>query len=147
MDTTTTTPQLLPLHIEYDGPAPVDTYFHVGRDEEGNKVSAFRGRVMYGVDLALPDGYAGVVLQTGEENQEDPPKKRRDVVDVDAEDENDASGTRLGPGQTFDKIGLWRADVPVDLKSDEYARALDEWTRMAALVHAPEEDEAESNQK
>ncbi|KAG9083423.1 hypothetical protein FS749_006044 [Ceratobasidium sp. UAMH 11750] len=138
---TTTTPQLLPLHIEYDGPAPVDTYFHVGQDEEGNNVAAFRGRVMYGVDLALPDGYAGVVLRTGEENQVEPPKKKRDVIDV------DASGTRLDPGQTFDKIGLWRADVPVDLKSDEYVRALDEWTRMATLVHAPEEDEIQPNQK
>ncbi|KAG8696233.1 hypothetical protein FRC09_008643 [Ceratobasidium sp. 395] len=143
--TTTTTPQLLPLHIEYDGPAPIETYFSVDRDEKGNKVAAFRGRTMYGVDLTLPDGYSGVVLRTGEENQAETPKKKRGVIDVDAEDEDDASETRLGPGQAFDKIGLWRADVPVDLKSDEYARALGEWTRMAALVHAPEEDELESN--
>ncbi|KAG9122234.1 hypothetical protein FRC07_001484 [Ceratobasidium sp. 392] len=137
--TITTTPQLLPFHVEYDGPAPVDTYFHAETDEEGNKIGAFRGRMMHGVDLALPDGYAGVVLQTGE-NKTDAPKKKSHVIDVDAEDEDDASGTRLEPGHAFEKIGLWRADMPVDLKSDEYARALDEWTRMAALVHAPDED-------
>ncbi|KAG9122416.1 hypothetical protein FRC07_001212 [Ceratobasidium sp. 392] len=145
--TTTTTPQLLPFHVEYDGPAPVDTYFRVEKDKEGNTIAAFRGRMMYGVDLALPDGYAGAVLQTGEDNKTEAPKKKSHVVDVDAEDESGASGTRLEPGQAFEKIGLWRADMPVDLKSDEYARALDEWTRMAALVHAPDEDEVDPCKK
>ncbi|QRV88532.1 ribonuclease H2 non-catalytic subunit domain-containing protein [Ceratobasidium sp. AG-Ba] len=127
----TTVPQLLPFHIEHDGPAPVDTYFHVGQDENGNKTAAFRGREMYGVDLALPEGYAGMILRTGEDDKTEI-KKKSHVVDVDEED--DASGTRLGPGELFEKIRIWRADAPVDVKLDEYARAMDEWTRMASLV-------------
>jgi hypothetical protein len=141
----TTTPQLLPLHIEHDGPAPIDTYFNIDRDDNGNKVATFRGRMMYGVDLALPEGYAGVVLQTDEESAAKPDKKstgsRKSARARGKEEEhdNDASGTRLDPAPTaFTEIGLWRADVPVDLKSDEYARALDEWTRMAALVSCPD---------
>ncbi|QRV73731.1 ribonuclease H2 non-catalytic subunit domain-containing protein [Ceratobasidium sp. AG-Ba] len=127
----TTVPQLLPFHIEHDGSAPVDTYFHVGQDENGNKTAAFRGREMYGLDLALPEGYLGVILRTGEDDKTEP-KKKSHAIDVDGED--DASGTRLGPGESFEKIRIWRADAPVDVKLDEYARAMNEWTRMASLV-------------
>ncbi|QRV88537.1 ribonuclease H2 non-catalytic subunit domain-containing protein [Ceratobasidium sp. AG-Ba] len=126
----TTVPQLLPLHIEHDGPAAVETYFHVGQNENGNKTAAFRGREMHGVDLALPEGYAGVILRTGEDHKTEP-KQKSHVIDVD--EEGVASGTRLGPGESFEKIRIWRADVAVDIKLDEYARAMDEWTRMASL--------------
>ncbi|CEL56431.1 putative protein C12B10,15c OS=Schizosaccharomyces pombe (strain 972 / ATCC 24843) GN=SPAC12B10.15c PE=4 SV=1 [Rhizoctonia solani AG-1 IB] len=114
-----TVPQLLPFHIDYDGPAPVDTYFHVTKDSNGTQVSAFRGRTVCGINLPLPEGYAGAVLST----------------------KSDKTGEKqLETASTFDEITLWRADIPVDVGSDEYARAIDEWTRMAALVHSPSEE-------
>jgi hypothetical protein len=117
-----TTPQLLPLNIDYDGPAPVDTYFNVKTEENGTKTAAFRGRSMYGTNLGLPDGYTGVVLST------------KTSTKGDIKNSKDEGGTRLGAVSTFSEIGLWRADVPVDLNADEYARALDEWTRMVELA-------------
>ncbi|KAF8595762.1 ribonuclease H1 small subunit [Ceratobasidium sp. AG-I] len=140
---TSTTPQLLPVHIEYDGPAPVDTYFNPTKDGNG-KVAAFRGRVMHGVDLALPEGYAGVVLNTDASESKDQSAKSRSKTKARIESGEDGKETRLNAVSTFTEIGLWRADVPVDLKADEYARALDEWTRMAALVHAPDEEDLPS---
>ncbi|CUA75661.1 hypothetical protein RSOLAG22IIIB_05994 [Rhizoctonia solani] len=113
------TPQLLPLHIDYDGPAPVETYFQVIKDSNGSQVASFRGRALHGLNLSLPEGYSGAVLSTK-------PDKNGDK--------------RLESVSNFSEITLWRADVPVDVNSDEYARALDEWTRMAALVHSPDED-------
>ncbi|CAE6457884.1 unnamed protein product [Rhizoctonia solani] len=114
-----TAPQLLPLHIDYDGPAPVDTYFHVTKGPNGTQTAAFRGRALCGVNLPLPEGYAGAVLLT----------------------KSDKHGEkRLEFESIFSEITLWRADIPVDVGSDEYARAMDEWTRMAALVHSPDEE-------
>ncbi|CAE6451934.1 unnamed protein product [Rhizoctonia solani] len=112
-------PQLLPFHIDHDGPAPVDTYFHAIKESNGTQTAAFRGRAMYGVNLSLPDGYSGAVLSTK-------PDKNGDK--------------RLESVSTFSEITLWRADVPVDVNSDEYARAVDEWTRMASLVHSPDDE-------
>ncbi|CAE6416190.1 unnamed protein product [Rhizoctonia solani] len=113
------TPQLLPLHIDYDGPAPVETYFHATKESNGNQTATFRGRTLHGVNLTLPEGYSGAVLST----------------------KSDKSGDKqLESTSTFSEITLWRADVPVDINSDEYARALDEWTRMATLVHSPDEE-------
>ncbi|CAE6410346.1 unnamed protein product [Rhizoctonia solani] len=113
------TPQLLPLHIDYDGPAPVDTYFHVTKGSNGTQIAAFRGRTMHGVNLPLPEGYSGAVFSA----------------------KADKNGEkRLESASTFSEITLWRADVPVDVNSDEYARAIDEWTRMATLVHSPDEE-------
>lgn len=66
---------IMPFHIDYDGPAPVHTYFilhpaqdsvtHVTPDphqtfnEETNKtaVSSFRGRNIHGIRQTLPFGY------------------------------------------------------------------------------------------
>ena len=89
---------------------------------------------MHGVDLALPDGYAGVVLNTDASESNDESAKSRSKTKARMENGDDGKETRLNAVSTFTEIGLWRADVPVDLKADEYARALDEWTRMAALV-------------
>ncbi|CAE6467859.1 unnamed protein product [Rhizoctonia solani] len=114
-----TTPQLLPLHIDYDGPAPVDTYFHPAKDSNGTHIAAFRGRTLCGVDLPLPAGYTGAVLST----------------------KSDKNGEkRLETASTFSEITLWRPDIPVDVNADEYARAMDEWTRMATLIHSPDEE-------
>lgn len=89
---------------------------------------------MHGVDLALPDGYAGVILNTDASESKDQSAKSRSKTKTRIENGEDGKETRLKAVSTFTEIGLWRADVPVDLKADEYARALDEWTRMAALV-------------
>lgn len=113
---TMSTPQLLPLHLDHDGPAPVDTYFHVTKDSNGTQTAAFRGRAMYGLNLALPEGYSGAVFSTKTNKNGD---------------------KQLELSSKFSEFTLWRADVPVDVKSDEYARAVDEWTRMATLVRYP----------
>lgn len=49
---------LLPCDIQYDGGAPVSRYFKPNGDE-----AAFRGRHLCGMELPLPAGYSGAVLQ------------------------------------------------------------------------------------
>ena len=46
--------------IEYDGPAPVSTYFAVRR-EDGAERATLRGRELHGRPFRLPDGVTGLV--------------------------------------------------------------------------------------
>src|SRR3989338_7376808 len=72
-------PQLLPCHIQHDGPAPVSAFFKV--DKETERLSAaFRGRALKGVAVALPGDCTGLVLQ------EDRPLSDSDDTDHDFDD-------------------------------------------------------------
>lgn len=75
---------LLPFRLEYDGPAPISTYFMprtianpaYAQTESGEattskssaqpptiKIAAFRGRRVQAHELPLPQGYTGLILQ------------------------------------------------------------------------------------
>ncbi|EJD48192.1 hypothetical protein AURDEDRAFT_151023 [Auricularia subglabra TFB-10046 SS5] len=50
----------------------------------------------------------------------------------------DTSASRsLVPTGKFDSFLVWGADFAVDEVSDEYIRALNDWTRLAAEIHKP----------
>lgn len=66
-------PNLMPFHVEYDGAAPISTYFLVKTNEPPPSdassaptrrvySAAFRGRTIHGVDVQVPEGYSGVTL-------------------------------------------------------------------------------------
>ena len=48
------TVHLLPCTIEYDGNAPIKSFFHVNKDPDGTLRSHFRGRELRGKILPLP---------------------------------------------------------------------------------------------
>lgn len=50
--------QHLPCEIQYTGGAPISTYFVVKEDEEG-KEATFRGRLLKGEVISLPENTAG----------------------------------------------------------------------------------------
>lgn len=79
----TCTPNLMPFHVDYSGPAPISTYFRVKvpieemnpeakgsgfQNRNGSWQSqmsaAFRGRVLRGLEVKLPEGYSGMVLRS-----------------------------------------------------------------------------------
>ena len=57
-----TTVQHLPCNIAFDGPADVSSRF-IARGADGLE-AAFRGRKLKGLDVPLPAGTTGVVLDT-----------------------------------------------------------------------------------
>lgn len=57
------TPELMPFHIEYDGPAPISTYMEV-KEGEGYQTT-FRGREMHGTMVRVGPGYTGLVVKEG----------------------------------------------------------------------------------
>jgi ribonuclease H2 subunit C len=126
-------------------------------------ISSFRGRTVHGVEVALPKGYAGIVLRgdasgkahhpttttaskTKRRSGRQPRKKPADGVEEDGREYpgGDAAGMQpedgarpvraLKPAARFDSFVLWHPDVPVDEGKDEYLRSLSEWVNMAAEV-------------
>ncbi|KAI0641982.1 ribonuclease H2, subunit C [Trametes meyenii] len=233
------TPQLMPFHIGYSGPAPVSTYFCVrnapeptfGREikpsasndtvsesqtavedsqstlvensqsaslpnpsatasgssatledldmrdapqsssqpDSRHFTAAFRGRLMHGLKVDLPEGYAGVVLRAPEDRKGKSAAPRSRT----AEEQNSKAGGRstrrskraqdamedteelesagvdqaqverpvriLNPAAQFSSFVLWNPDIPVDEGRDEYLRSLTEWTRLSAEIHRMED--------
>jgi ribonuclease H2 subunit C len=120
-------------------------------------VSSFRGRTVHGVEVALPNGYVGIVLrgdahgkthQTTTSNPKRQPTRRRqlrrqsDVVeeaqyldDAATMSPEDGRPVRvLKPAARFDSFVLWHPDIAVDEGKDEYLRSLSEWVDIAAEV-------------
>ena len=120
-------------------------------------VSSFRGRTVHGVEVALPNGYVGIVLrgdahgkahQTTASNPKPQPTGRRqlrkqsdvveetqyldDVANMSPEDERPVRV--LKPAARFDSFVLWHPDIAVDEGKDEYLRSLSEWVDIAAEV-------------
>lgn len=67
-------PNLMPFHIDFDGIAPISTYFLVRTaDQTYSDASptntrrvysaAFRGRKVHGIDVKIPTGYTGLTLR------------------------------------------------------------------------------------
>ncbi|ORY76245.1 ribonuclease H2, subunit C [Leucosporidium creatinivorum] len=69
---------LLPFFINYDGPAPISTYFHPtpvpstsaavaeGETKPLQQQAAFRGRLLVSKRVPLPQGYTGLVFSTSQ---------------------------------------------------------------------------------
>ena len=140
-------PQLLPCHIQHDGPAPVSAFFKVDKETE-QLSAAFRGRALKGVAVALPGDCTGLVLQ------EDRPLSDSDDTDHDFDDEgwdDDLSfdGHSLLPppppakkarsiavAHSFERFVYWqRAVVPSeDCAPLQWMR---EWLPLSAALHSP----------
>jgi ribonuclease H2 subunit C len=114
---------------------------------------------LHGVEVALPKGYAGLILRgdaNGKVHQTTPSNAKRrparveqlrrkpvviedgderfldDAADMSLEDRHPVRV--LKPAATFDSFVLWHPDIPVDEGKDEYLRSLSEWVNIAAEV-------------
>jgi hypothetical protein len=115
-------------------------------------ISAFRGRTVHGVEVTLPEGYAGIVLRddrthshpsTGSKSKRRPVRNSRrrsieeeELDEMSLEDEEKPLVRVLKPTARFDSFVLWHPDNPVDEGQDEYLRSLSEWTKIASEVRA-----------
>ncbi|KAJ7173647.1 ribonuclease H2, subunit C [Mycena filopes] len=203
-------PNLMPFHIDHNGPAPISTYFlveaakeHVAKpppvaemdvDSEGPTltsedalpdaaepppddsltrritdattrfIATFRGRIVQGLKVDLPTGYAGVIM-TGESASTSKvgalkPKSKRvvkakktgratrsvtraddedDEMDGAEENQDHKNAQTLMPTAQFSSFVLWHPDIPVDPGRDEYLRSLTEWIHLANEIHRVEE--------
>lgn len=155
-----TTPNLLPLHIAYSGPAPISTYFLVKKATQAADTTvaglkrvftaAFRGRVLHGLDVPLPPGYAGLSVRT--DQTESAPVastsslkpsalKRRRTRDGSPTKERkrakDAAPTRLGMRRTRSAAKL--ADV-------QEAESMEEPDMYAMMSEVVEEGDEQADQ-
>jgi len=119
---------------------------------------------VHGVEVALPEGYTGIVLRgnaNGKASDHTTSNKtarrlahrqlrKRPKADEEENEEDaaqilpseDSDGYRpvrvLKPSARFDSFVLWHPDIPVNEGRDEYLRSLSEWLSIATEVHQSE---------
>uniref|UniRef100_A0A023FR30 Putative ribonuclease h2 non-catalytic subunit n=1 Tax=Amblyomma cajennense TaxID=34607 RepID=A0A023FR30_AMBCJ len=108
---------LFACDINYRGKANVPAYFshHVEpiEGEPGNFKSRLRGRPLRGRQLALPDGYSGIVARSAA---------------------TEFGGRELYVSGKFDKITAWNWSSPM---SEEKYRQMNEWAAVAEVLATP----------
>ncbi|XP_036619520.1 ribonuclease H2 subunit C [Trichosurus vulpecula] len=108
---------LLPCEIKHDGPAAINRFFSPAiRPGPSGPVVSFRGRSLHGEEVALPSGYAGLVLR--EEDRPDGPEDR----------------TIQAIG-TFSGFTLWGLETPPG--PDARMHGALSWPSLATAIHAP----------
>ena len=118
---TSSAAHFLPCEINYTGPAIVSAYFKPITGKRCREAT-FRGRALKGVDLQLPDGYVGAILQ--------------DTVQADVADGESRRWMHRG---SVNAITLWKHDeVPHE---DEAIFKCMRWTALADIIHADHSEE------
>ncbi|KAI0047386.1 ribonuclease H1 small subunit [Auriscalpium vulgare] len=142
------------LSVPQGAPVAQSTYQRISATAK-RFVSAFRGRTIHGVEIALPSGYTGLVLRgdrdlRGKVVTSVPSKSaggrssrrkaaQREEEEAEEAETNDEPVRVLKPSAQFSSFVLWHPDRPVDEGRDEYLRSLTEWIDLAAEVHRVEE--------
>lgn len=122
---------LLPCQVQHTGYAPVKEYFgtaeshtaYVGDKDlpvadSKNKVATFRGRLLNGTEVDLPDGTVGAILSTTGHQKDD-----KELWEVES---------------SFKTFTHWNFDRPT-LPTDTPQRWM-EWFEIAKAVHEPVSD-------
>lgn len=85
----------LPCTIDHNGPVPVNSFFQIKKQKNGELKSAFRGRELIGKEIELPKGVIGV-----------------NAVQNSHTDKTESSWECVGQ---FDKVTVWQHDIAPDL--------------------------------
>ncbi|XP_048371341.1 ribonuclease H2 subunit C [Sphaerodactylus townsendi] len=116
---------LLPCAVQHDGAAPVQRYFSPairGPQEPGAESTvSFRGRMLKGKQVLVPNGYVGLVLEEGV------------APYLSSKDRN------VQIKSTFESMTVWNLEQAPN-ESDEILMAFS-WPKIAAGIHAPVPDE------
>eukprot|EP01102_Stenamoeba_stenopodia_P003866 TRINITY_DN13990_c0_g1_i1.p1 TRINITY_DN13990_c0_g1~~TRINITY_DN13990_c0_g1_i1.p1 ORF type:complete len:210 (+),score=51.86 TRINITY_DN13990_c0_g1_i1:66-632(+) len=128
--------QLVPIKINYSGPAKVSSYFRTAevKDNGGNEVqyeASFRGRKLSGTKYVFPANVKGYLLE----------KK----VEVNAEDET-SKKTHLTVKSEFNEVFEWMRDK--DISPEKRIKSFLEFSSIARTLHeaSTSEDIEKSNQ-
>jgi hypothetical protein len=147
-------PDLMPFHIEYDGPAPVCTYMKVeGIQDHGVGKSASE-------DVDMENGGEGSMKEEREGADEAERYvstfRGRTIHGTDVrlpagysglvlrgggkkkkgkeEGKSEESTGKMTASGIFSLMRVWGPDVPVDAGQDKYIRGLEEWTSLGSEV-------------
>jgi hypothetical protein len=104
---------LLPCSIEYDGTAPIDSFFKITEDKKGNLKSHFRGRELKGKNLLI-DPSSSVLPDADAANP--PLKKSKPVIGLCVGDKGNKNWIVEG---SFTSINVWEHDTSPDLSQME----------------------------
>ena len=126
---------------------PVSSETSVLKDADRRFISSFRGRTIHGLNMDVPTGYTGLLLQGDDDDDPQPTTvvshvvdHRRvlnasdDSIDNDFEMDEELPLRKLIPQSTFSSITLWHADRAVDETRDDYYRTLTEWIALSHEV-------------
>ncbi|XP_046855059.1 ribonuclease H2 subunit C-like [Xenia sp. Carnegie-2017] len=113
------TVHLLPCKIEHNGEAEVDEYFQscIKDDGKGMKKVSFRGRMLMGEKVAIPDGYSGYLLR----------ENRKPVTD-----DQDRSFRAI---KRFSEFTHWNLEDRPCL-NDKIRKAM-QWIYISSAIHQP----------
>jgi len=115
---------LLPCNIQYDGPAPVKSFFIQKSGKNNDKIAYLRGHELVGEVVDISKDWLGVVVvkasnKSNLDSEQDPSKGRNEV-------------NMLAEGN-FDSFTLWQHDVAPNMAQVE---ELLEWREVANSLHS-----------
>lgn len=115
---------LLPCNIQYDGPAPVKSFFIQKNGKNNDKIAYLRGHELVGEVVDISKDWLGVVAvkasnKSNLDSEQDPSKGRHEV-------------NMLAEG-SFDSFTLWQHDVAPNMAQVE---ELLEWRDVANSLHS-----------
>ncbi|KAI0036172.1 ribonuclease H2, subunit C [Vararia minispora EC-137] len=179
-----TSPNLMPFHVAHTGTAPISAYLrpkaapssiaghHTAIADNSSEspterlIAAFRGRVMHGLRVRIPEGYTGLVLRARTETTSSSSHELEEKIlrcstgmnhshstEDDLDDnpyfpmsiEESEPTHSLTPSALFSSFVLWHPDIPVDDGRDEYLRSLSEWVKLSAEVRRTSSDQPNIN--
>ncbi|KAM9740823.1 ribonuclease H2 subunit C [Menidia menidia] len=112
---------LMPCEIEHNGPAKVSEFFtSTTKDHKQEKTVSFRGRGLKGQEIALPQGYTGLVLKE---------------INKPGSDQEDRT---VRASSVFDSLTYWNLETPPN-SDDTVVMAMD-WPELADAIHGPVAD-------
>lgn len=102
----------LPCNIDYDGPAPVSSYFIVKSSDnnDGEVHASLRGRQLVGVAVQLPQNVHGVCAITSKSAA----GQHLEQSHLQQQQEQRRRGLSLEPVGSFSSITMWQHDVKPD---------------------------------
>ncbi|KAM9302245.1 ribonuclease H2 subunit C [Gastrophryne carolinensis] len=110
---------LLPCVIQRLGPAKVSEFFEPAvRDGPAGKEVSFRGKSLRGQEVAIPEGYMGIVLKEDQKPRSEDEEERRLTV-----------------RSTFRSFTQWNLETPPS--ADDVLVMSMAWPEFASAVHAP----------
>ena len=147
------TPNILPCRIHHDGPVDASprywapetakgqfsiasrlrTPIRCSYITDGKPEAYFRGRKLKGLEIDVPQGYTGVIVQ--EIGKEKMAVQNIHMADLDGDegDEEQEEVTMLNEVGSFDKVVIWNHESMVD-GDDAFVKGLGEWIGFAQAV-------------
>ncbi|ABN66441.1 predicted protein [Scheffersomyces stipitis CBS 6054] len=118
---------LVPMHIQYSGPAKTNEYFTPSKtQEDGNTNAYFRGCKLVGTEITLKN-HTGYIINKSETLVHDP-----EMAD-DGSGDNIKTVSTYSPTAKFETITIYGHDVPAD-KYNQW-RLINEQQDVADILH------------